>query len=97
MNFLWFLIGLAIILGVLAAVGITRNRLTSQKNWVIIWTFVSFLFAAFVLIAFLVDVPDVSAAALGGSLGFVLAISIHVLHHTLEEIQKEKDAKASKN
>ncbi len=97
MNLIWFMIGVAVILGVLAAVGITRNRLTSQKSWVILWTIISFIFAAFVLIAFPVDVPDVTAAALGGSLGFVLAISIHVLHHTLEEIQKEKDAKASKN
>ncbi len=93
MNFIWFIIGIAVILGVLMAVGITRNRLTSQKAWVIIWTIISFIFAAFVLIAFLIDVSDVTAVALGGSLGFVLAISIHVLHHTLEEIEKGKRAK----
>ncbi len=91
------MIGLAVILGVLMAVGITRNRLTSQKAWVIIWTIISFSFAAFVLIAFIVDFADVISAALGGSLGFILAISIHVLHHSLEEIQKEKAGKTSKN
>ncbi len=96
MNLLWFLIGLAVILGVLAAVGITRNRLTSQKSWVILWTIISFIFAAFVLVAFLVDVPDVISAALGGSFGFIVAITIHVLDHSIEEIKKEKAAKADK-
>ncbi len=95
MNLIWFFIGLAVILGMLMLVGITRNRLTSQKAWVIIWTIISFSFATFVLIAFLIDVPDVISSALGGSFGFIVAITIHVLDHSIEEIRKEKDAKTT--
>jgi hypothetical protein len=92
---LWFIIGLIVILGVLATIGITRNQFMSQKTWVIIWTIISFSFAAIILVAFILADPGLIEFALGGSFGFVVAISIHVLHHTLEEIQKGKKEAAS--
>jgi hypothetical protein len=87
---LWFIVGLIVILGLLATIGITRNQFMSQKTWVILWTIISFLFAAVILIAFLLTDPTLIEFALGGSFGFVVAISIHVLHHTLEEIEKAR-------
>ena len=83
-----FVIGCAVMLALLATIGITRNRFVSQKGWVIAWTLISFSFAAFIMVSFFLADPLMIEAALGGSLGFVLSISIHVLHHTLEEMKK---------
>nr|MDO8112823.1 hypothetical protein [Candidatus Sigynarchaeota archaeon] len=95
MSLLWFLVGIGVILGLFAAIGITRNQFMSQKTWVILWTIISFSFAAFILLAFILYDASLIDFALGGSLGFVVAISIHVLHHTLEEIQKEQNGAAT--
>ena len=97
MPLIWFLVGFGMILGILTFIGITRNQFTSQKTWVFIWTIISFLFAAFILISYILDDAILIEITLGGSLGFVLAISIHVLHHTLEEIRNERKAKNPPN
>nr|MDO8085219.1 hypothetical protein [Candidatus Sigynarchaeum springense] len=60
----------------------------SQKSWVIVWTIISLSFATFIMIAFATADATLVDIALGGSFGFVVAISIHVLHHTFEEIKK---------
>lgn len=85
---IWFATGCAVLLGLLAVIGITRNRFISQKAWVIAWTVISVSFAAFIASAYFLANPVMIDAALGGSLGFVLAISIHVAHHAVEEIRK---------
>ncbi len=92
MSLIWFLVGAGVILGMLTAIGITRNRYMSQKTWVILWTIISFSFAAFILAGFISYDANLIDFALGGSLGFVVAISIHVLHHTLEEIKKGQES-----
>ncbi len=97
MSIIWFIVGCGVVLGLLAAIGITRNQFMSQKSWVIAWTFISFSFAGFIVIAFVLADAALVDCALGGSLGFVVAISIHVLHHTLEEIKKGQDGSASKS
>ncbi len=88
MSVISFIAGCGVVLGVLAAIGITRNQFMSQKTWVIAWTIISFSFAGYIVIAFVLADVTLVDSALGGSLGFVVAISIHVLHHTLEEIKK---------
>ncbi|OLS12114.1 MAG: hypothetical protein RBG13Loki_4272 [Promethearchaeota archaeon CR_4] len=94
---IWFIVGLAVILGLLATIGITRNQFMSQKMWVILWTLISFSFAIFILVAFLTSDDALIEITLGGSFGFVVAISIHVLHHTLEEIQKRRKSTSQEN
>lgn len=94
---LWFLLSFGVILGLLATIGITRNQFVSQKTWIILWTIISFSFAAVILTAFLLNEATLVEIALGGSFGFVLAISIHVLHHTLEEIQKGRKTTSQAN
>ncbi len=97
MSIVWFIVGCGLVLGVLAVVGITRNRFMSQKSWVIAWTLISFSFAGFIVVAFVLADATLVDIALGGSFGFVVAISIHVLHHTLEELKNEQDHTTTDN
>lgn len=79
-----FSIGFIVVLGGLFLVGITRERWVSQKTWVALWAIVSSLFALFLAISFILEAAFLSYA-LGGSLGYIIAVTIHIIHHALEE------------
>ena len=83
-----FLIGFAIILGSLSIVGITRGNKVSQKTWVILWSIVSFSFALFLIISAVLENEIILNYALGGSVGYVTAVSIHTIDHAVNEYRK---------
>jgi len=83
-----FLIGFAIILGSLSIVGITRGNKVSQKTWVILWSIVSFSFALFLIISAVLENEIILNYALGGSVGYVTAVSIHTIDHAVNEFRK---------
>jgi hypothetical protein len=76
-----FSIGFVVVLGCLFLVGITRGRRVSQKTWVILWLIVSLLFASFLVACFILDEAVFLSYALGGSLGYVIAVTIHTTEH----------------
>ena len=76
-----FMIGFFIVLGCLFLVGITRGRKVSQKTWVILWSIASFALALFLVIAFVVEDVVFLSCALGGSLGYVIAVAVHTIRH----------------
>jgi hypothetical protein len=81
-----FLMGFTVILGALAMIGITRGNRVSQHTWVILWTAISVGFALFLLVSALLYDETLLNYALGGSLGYVATVSIHVLRHAIEEM-----------
>jgi hypothetical protein len=83
-----FLIGFAVILGSLSIVGITRGNKVSQKTWVILWSIVSFSFALFLIISAVLENEIILNYALGGSVGYVTAVSIHTIDHAVNEFRK---------
>lgn len=86
-----FIIGFAVILGSLFLIGITRGNRVSQKTWVILWTIISVGFVAFLVISVIVYDETLLNYALGGSVGYVAAVSIHTLDHAIEELRKNRD------
>jgi uncharacterized membrane protein YoaK (UPF0700 family) len=86
LNLAGFLIGFFVILGCLFLVGITRGKWVSQKTWVFLWLVVSVAFAVFLCISFILETS--LSFALGGSLGFVIAVAIHTTGHAIREIGK---------
>jgi TctA family transporter len=83
-----FLIGFAVILGSLFIVGITRGNKVTQKTWVILWSIISFSFTLFLIVAAILENEIILNYALGGSVGYVTAVSIHTLDHALKEFRK---------
>jgi TctA family transporter len=82
------LIGFAVILGSLFIVGITRGNKVTQKTWVILWSIISFSFTLFLIVAAILENEIILNYALGGSVGYVTAVSIHTLDHALKEFRK---------
>jgi hypothetical protein len=87
LNLADFLIGFFVVFGCLFLVGITRGKWVSQKTWVFLWLAVSLLFAVFLCVSFLLETVFLGFA-LGGSLGFVIAVTIHTTGHAINEIRK---------
>jgi len=87
LNLADFLIGLIVVFGCLFLVGITRGKWVSQKTWVFLWLTVSLIFAVFLCVAFVLETIFLSFA-LGGSLGFVIAVTVHTTEHAIKEIRK---------
>jgi hypothetical protein len=83
-----FLIGFAFILGTLFLVGITRGNRISQKTWVILWSIISLTFVLFLIFSAILENEIILNYALGGSVGYVTAISIHTLDHAIKEVKK---------
>ena len=83
-----FLIGFAVIFGILFLVGITRGNKISQKTWVLIWSIISSVFALFLVFSAILENEVILNYALGGSVGYVTAVSIHTLDHALKEVRK---------
>ena len=86
-----FLIGFAVILGSLFTVGITRGNKVSQKAWVILWSIISFSFALFLIASTILEDEIILNYALGGSVGYVTAVSIHTVDHAIKEFRKSGD------
>ena len=84
------LVGFVLLFSSLMLVGITRGRWVSQKLWVILWSSISIIFAVSILLALLLDNPSLVAVVLGGSLAYVIAVTIHTLDHTIEELRKDR-------
>jgi hypothetical protein len=82
-----FLIGFCVVFGCLFLVGITRGKWVSQKTWVFLWSTASLLFAVFICVSFVLETVFLSFA-LGGSLGFVIAVAVHTIQHAIIEIRK---------
>jgi hypothetical protein len=55
--------------------------------WVFLWLTVSLLFAVFLCVSFVLDTVLLSFA-LGGSLGFVIAVAVHTTSHAIKEFKK---------
>jgi hypothetical protein len=87
LNLADFLIGFFVVLGCLFLVGITRGKWVSQKTWVFLWLTVSLLFAVFLCVSFVLETVLLSFA-LGGSVGFVIAVAVHTTGHAIKEIRK---------
>jgi hypothetical protein len=87
LNLADFLVGFFVIFGCLFLVGITRGKWVSQKLWVFLWLTVSLVFAAFLCLSFVLGTVFLSFA-LGGSLGFVIAVAVHTTAHAMNEIRK---------
>jgi formate hydrogenlyase subunit 3/multisubunit Na+/H+ antiporter MnhD subunit len=86
-----FFAGFAAILGSLFLIGITRGNRVSQKTWVILWTMGSIGLVLFLVISVVLYDETLLNYALGGSVGYVTAVSIHTLDHAIEEIRKSQD------
>ena len=87
-----FLIGFIVILGCLFLVGITRGNKVSQRTWVILWSLISFSFALFLMVSAILQNEVILNYALGGSVGYVVAVSIHTLDHAIKEFRKYGDS-----
>jgi hypothetical protein len=87
LNVADFIAGFLVVFGCLFLIGITRGKWVSQKVWVFLWLTVSFLFAVFLCVAFVLGEVFLSFA-LGGSLGFVIAVAVHTTGHAIIEIRK---------
>ncbi len=83
-----FLVGFVVILGCLFLIGITRGRGISQKTWVFLWSIVSLIFAIFLIISVIIGGDMLINYSLGGSIGYVTAVSIHTIDHAIEETRK---------
>ena len=83
-----FLIGFTVILGSLFLIGITRGNKISQKTWVTLWLLISSSFALFLIVSAVLENEIILNYALGGSVGYVIAVSLHTLDHTLKELRK---------
>lgn len=81
-----FSIGFFFALGCLSLVGITRGHWVSQQTWVILWSIASLLLALFIVISFFLE--EILSCVLGGSLGYIVAVTIHTIHHAIE-VRKE--------
>jgi hypothetical protein len=86
-----FLIGFAVILGSLFIIGITRGNKVSQKTWVVLWSIISFSFALFLIICTILENEIILNYALGGSVGYVIAVSIHTIDHAVKEFRKKSN------
>jgi hypothetical protein len=84
LNLTDFLVGFSVVFGCLFLVGITRGKWVSQKTWVLLWLAVSLLFAAFLCASFILETVFLSFA-LGGSLGFVIAVAVHTAGHAINK------------
>ena len=93
LNLVDFLVGFIVIFGYLFLVGITRGKWVSQKVWVFLWSAVSLIFAVFLCVSFILDM--FTSFALGGSLGFVIAIAVHTVQHAINETRKIKPKSAT--
>lgn len=82
-----FLIGFAVILDTLFFVGITRGNRISQKTWVILWFIIS-TSVLFLIFSAILENEVILNYVLGGSLGYITAISIHTLDHAIKEVKK---------
>jgi hypothetical protein len=76
-----FSIGFLVVLACLFLVGITRGRRVSPKTWSILWSIISSVLALFVLLSFILEETGLSSYALGGSLGYIVAVTIHTIQH----------------
>jgi hypothetical protein len=76
-----FLVGFIVVLGCLFLVGITRGRWVSQRTWVILWSIVSLVLALFLVVSFVLEDAVFLSYTLGGSLGCVIAVTIHAIQH----------------
>jgi hypothetical protein len=83
-----FLIGFVVLLGILFVIGITRGNRVSQKTWVILWSIISFSFGLFLIISTVLENESIINYALGGSLGYITAVSIHIVAHAAKELRK---------
>ncbi len=88
LNIVNFLIGFVVVLGCLFLIGITRGRRISQKTWVFLWTIVSLLFAIFLITSAIIGDETLLSYSLGGSIGYVTAVSIHTIEHAIKETKK---------
>jgi uncharacterized protein YebE (UPF0316 family) len=69
------------VFGCLFLVGITRGRRVSQKTWSILWSIISLLLALFVVMSFILEEAVLLSYALGGSVGYIIAVTIHTTQH----------------
>jgi len=83
-----FLIGFLVILGCLFVIGITRGNRVSPKTWAMLWSEISFAFALFLIGAAFFENEDILNFALGGSVGYVTAVSIHTIDHAVKEVRR---------
>jgi hypothetical protein len=83
-----FLVGFAVIFGSLFIIGITRRNKVSQKIWIILWSIISLSFTLFLIFSAILENEIILNYALGGSVGYVTAVSIHTVDHAVREFKK---------
>jgi len=87
-----FLAGAGAMGSLLALIGITRNRWLNVRSWTAMWTGVSLALAVLMVVAVADGGSQVMEAVLGAALGYVASVSVHTLHHYLEEARRRPNA-----
>src|SRR3990172_6091837 len=83
-----FLAGLVAMVGALSAIGITRSRDQDARRWTALWTGSSLAFAGLLIGAFVLNEPLAQETLYGASVGYVIAVAVHTLHHFLEQARE---------
>jgi len=92
---MWFFLGGVLVMaGFLAAIGITRNRWLGVRRWTALWTGASLAFAGLLVVAFLDGGPLAMEAVHGAAVGYVASVGVHTLHHYMETSRAGPDSDA---
>ena len=97
-DFMYALIGFAIMFGVLIGIGINEPRGTSIKNWCYGYLVIAIIFDVLVIFALISGYSQLTGFLLGSSAGAATGLGIHVAHHISEENhdQETEDNKKKK-
>jgi hypothetical protein len=97
-DWLYALIGFAVMLGVLAGIGINQPRGTSVKTWCYGYLAIAIVFDLLVVVALLnsAQYAWLTNLLLGLSAGAATGLAIHVAHHISEEEQHGEESDKEK-
>ena len=95
-DFIYALIGFAIMFGVLIGIGINEPRGTSIKTWCYGYLAIAIVFDLLVIFALISGYSELTGFLLGSSAGAATGLGIHVAHHISEENHDEKTENSKK-
>ena len=84
-DWVYAIIGFAIMFGYLAVIGINKPRGMSVKMWCVGYLVVAIVFDALVVIGLIGNYAPVTSLVLGLSAGAATGLALHVMHHIDEE------------
>ena len=86
-----FVAGILIMFSVLATAGFTRGRWLTQRVWVISWFSISATLALAIVLDFAYR-KGTSELLYGLAAGYVLGVTVHTLHHAVQELTRSAPA-----